>query len=100
MKLYRAEDKVRGVKLDWIPENEAWGRWYTDSKEEAELYLRDFVGEEEGNIVVLDMSEEEALKYRIDNLPKDHPARRYSKKHTIEYFVPKSSLAAKTILLR
>lgn len=99
MKLYRAEGRGTTPYPDWIPKNEAWGRWWTNALPEAESYLADFVGKENGNIVVLDIPEEEAMKYRIDHLPKEHPARWFSKKHTVEFFLPKDMLKAKTIYL-
>lgn len=99
MKLYRAEGRGDSPYPDWIPKNEAWGRWWTASFPEADMYLKDFVGEDKGHIVVLEVPDEEAMKYRIDNLPKDHPARRFSKKHTVEFFLPKDMIKAKTIYL-
>ena len=87
VRLYRAEG-IGDARPSWIPDNEAWGRWWTNNLDEAKAYLRDFVGEQ-GRIIYKDIPISEAEKFRISNLPKDSSAVKYSRNPDIEFFVPK-----------
>lgn len=102
-KLYRAEGGEQGNGVpDWMNsghdqfENSkaAEGRWFTDSLEEAEWYIKNEYPN--GKIVTVDVPTSEVEKYRVSNSKAsdtDNPAK-YSARPDKEFFLP-SELAAK-----
>ena len=62
------------------------GRWWTDSLDGVNWYH----GRrgETGSVLFLDLPSELADKYRLSNLPKNHPARAFSDIHEEEFLLP------------
>jgi hypothetical protein len=78
---------------DWIEQAkhmqgiyEAEGRWFHPLRGEAEWYANEA---ENGRLFYVDLPERVANDSLINNLPEDHPARRFSARPNEEHFLPR-----------
>lgn len=101
IRLYRTEEKTGNGNLpDWAkqapeyqPSKEAFGRWFTNSLEEAEWYIKNEYPS--GRIVTVDLPKEVADQYKVSQLKKaggrkisENPFA-FSLRPEREYFLPK-----------
>lgn len=93
--LHRAEAVTDGKTIpEWIKQGmkdngaaDAQGRWFTDKQELLDWYKRD--AGPNHVIKSVNVPNDDLEKFRVSNLPKDHPARKYSADPENEFFIPR-----------
>lgn len=99
VRLYRAEptDSTPGKVSDWVKDSpeykatlDSTGRWFASDSENLQWYHEHLKNNGiPSKTTYVDVSPSTAEQYRVSNLPKDDPARGFSRRAEEEFFLPR-----------